>query len=80
MVAIDPFDASYNINVNVSGGTIFSVYRRISSIGEKGTLKDMLEVGNHLVAVGYIIYVSSMIMVYATKRGVKGFAYDPSLH
>lgn len=79
VVAIDPLDGSSNIDVNVSVGTIFSVYRRISSIGEEGTLEDMLQVGNRLVAAGYVIYGSSTIMVYATKRGVNGFTYDPSL-
>ena len=75
----DPLDGSGNIDVNVSIGTIFSVYRRISPKGELVTLGDFLQPGNQQVAAGYIVYGSSTMLVYATKRGVNGFTLDPSI-
>jgi fructose-1,6-bisphosphatase I len=75
----DPLDGSTNIDVNVSIGTIFSVYRRVSEKGKPAQLKDFLQPGNQQVAAGYIIYGSSTMMVYATKRGVNGFTLDPSI-
>lgn len=75
----DPLDGSSNIDVNVSIGTIFSVYRRVTEKGTSVTIKDFLQPGNRQVAAGYIIYGSSTIFVYATKRGVNGFTLDPSI-
>lgn len=75
----DPLDGSANIDVNVSIGTIFSVYKRISPLGKPATPEDFLQPGNMQVAAGYIIYGSSTILVYATKRGVNGFTLDPSI-
>ncbi|HEY5406651.1 MAG TPA: class 1 fructose-bisphosphatase [Ginsengibacter sp.] len=75
----DPLDGSTNIDVNVSIGTIFSVYRRVSETGTSLTIKDFLQPGMRQVAAGYIIYGSSTILVYATKRGVNGFTLDPSI-
>ena len=75
----DPLDGSANIDVNVSIGTIFSVYRRISPLGTVATLQDFLQPGHQQVAAGYIVYGSSTMMVYATKRGVNGFTLDPSI-
>ena len=75
----DPLDGSANIDVNVSIGTIFSVYRRVSTLGEKATLEDFLQKGSEQVAAGYIVYGSSTMMVYATRRGVNGFTLDPSI-
>ena len=75
----DPLDGSSNIDVNVSIGTIFSVYRRVSETGTPLTPKDFLQPGNRQVAAGYIIYGSSTIFVYATKRGVNGFTLDQSI-
>ncbi len=75
----DPLDGSSNIDVNVSIGTIFSVYRRVSETGTPLTKKDFLQPGNRQVAAGYIIYGSSTIFVYATKRGVNGFTLDQSI-
>jgi len=75
----DPLDGSTNIDVNVSIGTIFSVYRRVSQTGTALTIKDFLQPGVRQVAAGYIIYGSSTILVYATKRGVNGFTLDPSI-
>jgi len=75
----DPLDGSGNIDVNVSIGTIFCVYRRISSKGSPCTKEDFLQPGINQVAAGYIIYGSSTMMVYATRRGVNGFTLDPSI-
>jgi len=79
VVLIDPLDGSGNIDVNVSIGTIFSIYRRISPTGTPVTREDFLQPGKYQVAAGYIIYGSSTMMVYATKRGVNGFTLDPSI-
>lgn len=75
----DPLDGSSNIDVNVSIGTIFSVYRRVTEKGTPVTIKDFLQAGSRQVAAGYIIYGSSTILVYATKRGVNGFTLDQSI-
>jgi fructose-1,6-bisphosphatase I len=75
----DPLDGSANIDVNVSIGTIFSVYRRVTPLGTAVTLADFLQPGNAQVAAGYMVYGSSTMMVYATKRGVNGFTLDPSI-
>lgn len=79
VVLMDPLDGSSNIDVNVSVGTIFSIYRRISPIGSSATEEDFLQPGNKQVAAGYIIYGSSTMLVYTTGNGVHGFTYDPSL-
>jgi fructose-1,6-bisphosphatase I len=75
----DPLDGSSNIDVNVSIGTIFSIYRRVSPIGSVVTKEDFLQPGNQQVAAGYIVYGSSTMMVYATRRGVNGFTLDQSI-
>ncbi len=75
----DPLDGSANIDVNVSIGTIFCVYRRVSELGKPATKEDFLQPGNKQVAAGYVIYGSSTMLVYATKRGVNGFTLDPSI-
>jgi fructose-1,6-bisphosphatase I len=75
----DPLDGSGNIDVNVSIGTIFCVYRRVSKKGEPCSKDDFLQSGINQVAAGYIIYGSSTMMVYATRRGVNGFTLDPSI-
>ena len=79
IVAIDPLDGSSNIDVNVSIGTIFSIYRRVSPTGREGTSADCLQPGTHQVAAGYVIYGSSTMLVYTTGNGVNGFTYEPSL-
>ncbi|WP_413669052.1 class 1 fructose-bisphosphatase [Mucilaginibacter sp. Mucisp86] len=78
IVAIDPLDGSSNIDVNVSVGTIFSIYRRKSAEG-KATLEDVLQKGTEQVAAGYVIYGSSTMLVYTTGKGVNGFTLDPSI-
>jgi fructose-1,6-bisphosphatase I len=76
---MDPLDGSSNIEVNVSIGTIFSIFKRKSDEGQPGTVDDLLQPGNRLVAAGYIIYGSSTMLVYSTGHGVNGFTLDPSV-
>lgn len=79
IVLIDPLDGSSNIDVNVSVGTIFSVYRRISPVGSPVILDDFLQKGIHQVAAGYVIYGTSTMLVYTTGHGVNGFTLNPSI-
>ena len=79
IVLIDPLDGSSNIDVNVSVGTIFSVYRRISEIGNSVSIDDFLQKGRNQVAAGYIIYGTSTMLVYTTGDGVNGFTLDPAI-
>ena len=78
VVAFDPLDGSSNIDVNVSIGTIFSIYRRVSTTGP-AILEDFLQPGNKQVAAGYVIYGSSTMLVYTTGNGVNGFTLEPSI-
>lgn len=78
VVCMDPLDGSSNIDVNVSIGTIFSIYRRTSTNGP-GTIEDFLQKGTEQVAAGYVIYGSSTMLVYTTGNGVNGFTLDPSI-
>jgi fructose-1,6-bisphosphatase I len=79
VVAMDPLDGSSNIDVNVSIGTIFSIYRRVSPVGSDITKEDVLQKGSKQIAAGYLLYGSSTMLVYTTGRGVNGFTYEPSL-
>lgn len=79
VVLIDPLDGSSNIDVNVSVGTIFSIYRRVTEPGSPVEMKDFLQKGTEQVAAGYIVYGSSTMIVYTTGNGVNGFTLDPSL-
>jgi fructose-1,6-bisphosphatase I len=79
VVLIDPLDGSSNIDVNVSVGTIFSVYRRITPIGTPVSLEDFLQPGINQVAAGYIIYGTSTMLVYTTGHGVNGFTLNPAI-
>lgn len=79
VVLIDPLDGSSNIDVNVSVGTIFSVYRRISPSGEPVTKNDFLQPGINQVAAGYIVYGTSTMLVYTTGHGVNGFTLNPPI-
>ena len=79
VVLFDPLDGSGNIDVNVSIGTIFGIYKRVSELGKPCTKEDFLQPGNKQVAAGYMVYGSSTMMVYATRRGVNGFTLDPSI-
>lgn len=78
IVCIDPLDGSSNIDVNISIGTIFSIYRRKSSSGPLSN-EDVLQQGVHQVAAGYVLYGSSTMLVYTTGHGVNGFTLDPSI-
>ena len=78
-VCMDPLDGSSNIDVNVSIGTIFSIYRRLTPSGQPGTAEDCLQAGSEQVAAGYVVYGSSAMLVYSTGRGVNGFTLDPSI-
>ncbi len=78
IVCIDPLDGSSNIDVNVSVGTIFAIYRRSSQSGCCDA-KEALQNGAKQVAAGYVIYGSSTMFVYTTGRGVNGFTLDPSI-
>jgi len=79
IVAMDPLDGSSNIDVNVSIGTIFSIYRRLSPIGAPVTAEDCLQPGTSQVAAGYILYGSSTMLVYTTGNGVNAFTLDLSI-
>jgi fructose-1,6-bisphosphatase I len=79
VVLIDPLDGSSNIDVNVSVGTIFSIYRRITPAGTPVSIEDFLQPGNRQVAAGYIIYGTSTMIVYSTGHGVNGFTLNPAL-
>ncbi|MED5355105.1 MAG: class 1 fructose-bisphosphatase [Bacteroidota bacterium] len=79
VVLIDPLDGSSNIDVNVSVGTIFSVYTRVSEIGSSVTIDDFLQKGRNQVAAGYIIYGTSTMLVYTTGDGVNGFTLNPAI-
>lgn len=79
VVVMDPLDGSSNIDVNVSVGTIFGIYKRKSDIHSDCNIDDFLQKGTELVAAGYVLYGTSTILVYSTGDGVNGFTLDPSI-
>jgi len=79
VVLIDPLDGSSNIDVNVSVGTIFSVFRRVTPVGSPVTIEDFLQKGNEQVAAGYVVYGTSTMLVYTTGDGVNGFTLNPAI-
>ncbi|UZD20976.1 class 1 fructose-bisphosphatase [Algoriphagus halophytocola] len=79
VVAIDPLDGSSNIDVNISIGTIFSIYRRKTTVGSPILKEDIMQAGREQVAAGYVLYGSSTMLVYTTGCGVNGFTYENSL-
>lgn len=79
IVLIDPLDGSSNIDVNVSVGTIFSIYRRVTPVGTPVTIEDFLQPGDNQVAAGYIVYGTSTMLVYTTGDGVNGFTLNPAI-
>jgi len=79
VVLMDPLDGSSNIDVNVSVGTIFSIYRRVSPIGTPVVKEDFLQPGNMQVAAGYVVYGTSTMLVYTTGHGVHGFTLNPAI-
>lgn len=79
VLLMDPLDGSSNIDVNVSVGTIFSIYRRVSEVGTPVTEEDFLQPGNKQVAAGYVVYGTSTMLVYTTGHGVNGFTLNPAI-
>ena len=79
VVLMDPLDGSSNIDVNVSVGTIFSIYRRVTPTGTPVTIDDFLQPGKNQVAAGYIVYGTSTMIVYSTGHGVNGFTLNPAI-
>lgn len=79
VVLMDPLDGSSNIDVGITVGTIFSIYRRKSKVGTKVELDDFLQPGTEQVAAGYILYGTSTLLVYTTGNGVNGFTFDPGI-
>jgi len=79
VVVFDPLDGSSNIDVNVSVGTIFGIYRRKSDASEPIKREDFFQKGTDLVAAGYVLYGTSTLLVYTTGRGVNAFTLDPSI-
>jgi fructose-1,6-bisphosphatase I len=79
VVLMDPLDGSSNIDVNVSVGTIFSVFRRKTPMGTPVTIEDFLQPGINQVAAGYVIYGTSTMLVYTTGHGVNGFTLNPAI-
>jgi len=79
IVLIDPLDGSSNIDVNVSVGTIFSIYRRVTPVGTPVKIEDFLQKGSQQVAAGYIVYGTSTMIVYTTGHGVNGFTLNPAI-
>ena len=79
VVLIDPLDGSSNIDVNVSVGTIFSIYRRITPVGTPVQLADFLQKGSEQVAAGCVVYGTSTMLVYTTGAGVNGFTLNPAI-
>jgi fructose-1,6-bisphosphatase I len=78
VLMFDPLDGSSNIDVNISIGTIFSIHRKVTP-GEEGRLEDCLQPGRRQIAAGYVIYGSSVMLVYTTGSGVHGFTLDPTV-
>lgn len=78
VLLFDPLDGSSNIDANISIGTIFSIYRRITPDGTPGTMEDCLQPGIKQVSAGYIVYGSSTMLVYTAGAGVHGFTLDPA--
>lgn len=79
VVVMDPLDGSSNIDVNVSVGTIFGIYRRKTEVNSKTEQIDFLQKGSDLVAAGYVLYGTSTMLVYTTGEGVNGFTLDPGI-
>lgn len=79
VVLVDPLDGSSNIDTNVSVGTIFSIYRRLSSNTSTVSVSDFLQKGTQQVAAGYVLYGTSTMLVYTTGHGVNGFTLNPAL-
>lgn len=78
VLVYDPLDGSSNIDVNVSIGTIFGIFRCVDW-NLRGRIEDILQPGRKMVAAGYVLYGSSTMLVYSTGQGVHGFTLNPEL-
>ena len=78
VLVFDPLDGSSNIDVNISIGTIFAIYKKVTD-HERGSLEDCLQSGREQLAAGYVLYGSSTMLVYTAGNGVHGFTLDPSI-
>lgn len=76
VLVFDPLDGSSNIDVNVSIGTVFGIYRCVDE-SNRGRLEDVLQPARQLVAAGYVLYGASTMLVYSTGHGVHGFTLNP---
>lgn len=79
VIAMDPLDGSSNIDVNIPVGTIFSVFRRKTTIGSVPNDTDFLRKGTEQVLAGYVLYGTSMMLVYSTGNGVHSFIHEPTV-
>ena len=79
ILLMDPLDGSSNVDVNVSVGTIFSIYERVTPHGQPVTQEDFLQKGDKQVAAGYVVYGTSTMLVYTTGNGVNGFTLNPAI-
>ncbi len=79
VLVFDPLDGSSNIDYAVSIGTVFSIMRRKSPDGTRGTIDDCLQPGRDIVAAGYILYGPSTMLVYSAGDGVHGFTLDQTV-
>lgn len=75
IIMFDPLDGSSNIDVNVSVGTIFTIFRNPPEI--QGAARSVLQPGSAQVASGYVLYGSSTVLVYTCGHGVHQFTLDP---
>ena len=73
-VLMDPLDGSSNIDVAVSIGSIFGIWKRQAH--ENATSGTLLRPGNEQIAAVYAVYGSSTVLVVATPAGVDGFTLN----
>lgn len=73
LLMVDPLDGSSNVNVNISVGTIFSIFKSPKKLPE---LADYLQPGNQQICAGYVMYGTSTMMVLTVGNGVNGFTLD----
>lgn len=78
-IVFDPLDGSSNIDVNVSVGTTFGIWKRQDNVGLDEEQQWVLQPGRDLIAAGYVVYGSSTILVYSCGNGVHGFTLDPAI-
>ena len=79
IVAFDPLDGSSNIDCNVSTGTIFAVYERVTPAGTEPGNADVLRPGTDVIAAGYCMYGSATDFVLTFRDGVHRFTLDDSI-